>query len=70
MVELGDRFRLSLEPGETVRISSNRFVYDLDRDVAVEPLIVGAVNLAHSALADLGGDAVVTEGATDEVSHC
>jgi hypothetical protein len=31
---------------------------------------VGAVHLPHPTLADLVDDAVVAEGATDEVSHC
>ena len=69
VVELGDRLCLSLEPGEAVRILCHRFVDDLNRDVAVEPLIMGAVHLAHPAGADLVDDAVVAEGATDEVLH-
>jgi len=70
MIELGDRFRLSLEPGETVRILSHRFVDDLDRDVAIEPFVVGAVHLTHPTLADLVDDAVVPKCAADEVLHC
>jgi hypothetical protein len=42
----------------------------LDRHIPIKPLVVGPVHLAHPAFADLVDDAVVTEGATDEVLHC
>jgi len=69
VVELGDRLRLSLETCETVGVLSHRFMEHLDRHIPIEPLIVGAVDHAHSALADLLDDAVVAEGGADEVLH-
>ena len=42
---------------------------DLDRHVPIQSLVVGPIHHAHPALADLVDDAVVAEGATDEVSH-
>jgi hypothetical protein len=42
----------------------------LYRHIPIQPLVMRPVNLAHPALADLLDDAVVPEGATDEVTRC
>ena len=42
---------------------------DFDGHVPIKPLIVGAIDNTHPALADLLDDAVVSEGLTDKVCH-
>jgi hypothetical protein len=66
MVHLRDELRLALESllelGGQVRRGD-----ELDRDVAVEQRIAGAVDDAHAAAADLVGDFVpVGEARTDQ----
>ena len=70
MIEPGDRLGLSLEARDAFRVLSDRCRQHLDRHVPIEPLVARPVDLAHPTLADLLDDAVVAEGATDEVSHC
>jgi len=65
-----NRLRLALEPGQAVDILRDILMQHLDRHIAIQPLIVRAVNLPHPALTDLLDDAVVTEGATNEATHC
>jgi hypothetical protein len=48
MIECGERPRLAREPGETMGIGSERRWQRLQRDIATEPRIVGAVHLTHS----------------------
>jgi hypothetical protein len=54
----GDRTRLPVEAPSPLGIGGILRGKDLDRDVAAEPGIAGAVDLAHSALAERGGDLV------------
>jgi len=46
VVERGEDFRFPLKPCETFRLISKRFRQDFDRDVALEPRVVGAIDLA------------------------
>jgi len=46
------------------------FRQHLDCDITIELFIVSAINLTHASFTQLGEDAVVPEGATDEVTHC
>ena len=57
------RSRLEAEPAETLRISAHFRSKHLDRDIAAEPRIVGAVDLAHAAGIEHGKDFVRTETA-------
>ena len=52
MRERGDGLRLALEARAAIRIVGERRRQDLDGDVAVEPRIAGAIDLAHAARAD------------------
>ena len=65
MVQRGEQLRLALEARDPIRIGRERFLKDLDGDLAVEPRIVGAVHLAHAAFAQLGHDLVGAEFAAD-----
>lgn len=58
VIERGERLRFACQPGESVGIVSNGIAQDLQRHVATEPGIAGAINLAHTALADLAEDLV------------
>ena len=56
MVQASENLRFPLKSGEPIRIVGNRLRQDLQRDLAVELRIGGAVDLAHPTLADQGGD--------------
>jgi hypothetical protein len=45
VVERGEHFRFPLKPRETFRLVGTRFRQDFDRDVALEPRIVGTIHL-------------------------
>ena len=54
MRERGDGLRFALEARAAIRIAGNAGRQDLDRDVAIEPRVARAVDLAHAAGADRG----------------
>ena len=67
----------ALRPGMTYDLSPSFFdpimsrLGDLIyRHVPIQPFVMSPVNLTHPALADLFDDAVMAEGAIDEVLHC
>src|SRR5207244_356771 len=61
MAERRDRASFALEPVTKLRISGEGFGENLDRDDAIESRIAGAIDLAHSAHADLRGDFIRAE---------
>ena len=61
MVQRCEQLRLTLEPDEAVGISGEQFRQDLQGDVAVEPRITGALDLAHAAGAQQADDFVRTD---------
>src|SRR5207244_664239 len=61
MVERGQGLRLALEARGAAGIVAQRVGQCLDRDVAVQARIAGAIHLAHAARADLGDDLVDAE---------
>ena len=65
VIELGDGLGLALETREPIGVGGHRLRQHLDRHIAIEPLVVRAVDHAHPALADLLDDAVVAEGGAD-----
>ena len=69
VVERGEGARLTLEAGQALGVLRHRRREHLDRDVAPELRVRGAVHLAHPARADGGGDAVVAEAAADHLGH-
>ena len=52
MAERGDRLRLALEPLAALRVTRELAREHLDRDVAREPRVPGAVHLAHASGAE------------------
>ena len=56
MVQGGENLRFTLEPYEAVWVRREGIRQRLERHIAVKFGVVGAVDLAHAALADLGGD--------------
>ena len=70
MMELGEELRFTLEPRQALPVFGERRRQDLDRHLALEARVGGAVDLAHAALADLGEDLVGAEaGAGREGAH-
>ena len=61
MRQPGDTHRFALESRERRGIPGQPGGQDLDRDVAVEPRIARAIDLAHSSGAERRNDLVVTE---------
>ena len=61
MVQLGEELRLALEAGQALLVLGERGGEDLDRHLALELGVGGAVDLPHAAFADLGGDLVGAE---------
>ena len=53
MLEARERGRLALEPLAQLRIVCDPGVEDLERDVALEPLVPGAPDDAHAAATEL-----------------
>ena len=61
MRQRGDGLRLALESGEAFGIGGDRSRQDLDRDVAIEARVAGAIHLAHTAGAERLQDLVAAE---------
>jgi hypothetical protein len=61
VVERRQRLRLAREPGQSLRIARKDLRQHFQRDVAIEPGVAGAVDLAHSAGADRSQHFVGTE---------
>ena len=58
MIQRGEHLRFAAKPGHAVGIQRERRRQHLDRRVAIEPGVVGAIDLAHPARADGGDDLV------------
>jgi hypothetical protein len=61
MIERGQEPRFAREPRQALGVAGKRRWQDLDRHVAPELFIVGAIHLAHAADADEGGHFVDAE---------
>jgi hypothetical protein len=66
VVERGERLRLALEAREPVGIASHLRREHLERHVAPELRVGGAIHFAHAARANRRGDLIVGEGAADQ----
>jgi hypothetical protein len=64
MVERGEHAGFAFEAREPVRIAEERGGQHLDRDLAPEMRVAGAVHLAHASGAQQAQDRVRTEGVT------
>ena len=69
MVQAGEDLRLPLEAGQAVGISREGVREDLEGDLAVQLRVGGLVDLAHAALADEGGNGVVSDLGADFQGH-
>ncbi len=58
MVELRDGARLAAEALELVRVRGDLAVHELDRDLALQHRVEGAIDGRHAAGADLGVQAI------------
>ena len=70
VIEHARGFRLLLEAAQAVRILREGGGQHLDRDLAPEARVLGAVHLAHSPGADLAEDFVGTELRAGGEGHC
>ena len=61
MVERGEDLRLAREARHVVGVVGERRGQHLERDVAMELRVVGAVDLAHAAHSEAVGDFVVSD---------
>ena len=62
MVQGSEGVSLALETPEPVRIAREDFREDFDRDIAMQLRVARAIDLAHSAFAQLRQDAVRAKG--------
>ena len=69
MVQRGDRARFALEPLPANRVARELRGQDLDRDVAHETRVVGAIDLAHAATAQRLDDLIGTEPGSFRERH-
>ena len=69
MIEGGQHFRFALEPCKSLGISGERVRQDLQRNVALQPGVARAIDLAHAAGADGADDFVGTESGTRSKGH-
>ena len=64
MIQRGEHLRLAPEAGDSLWIGREGLGQDLDRDLATELGVAGAIHLAHAASADGGEDLVRTDVGT------
>ena len=69
VIQRGERLRLAREAGEAIGIGSERLRQDLDRDVAIEPRVARAIDLAHAAGAEQRDDFVDVETRAGREEH-
>ncbi len=66
MVERGEQPRLALEAGAPLGVGRERLGQQLQRHLAPEPRVAGAVDLAHAATAEQGGDLELGDRPADQ----
>ena len=69
MVQRGEDLRFALEAGEPIGIGREHVRQDLDRDIAPELRIARAIDLAHAAGPDQGGDFIRAEAGAGRESQ-
>ena len=69
MVQRGQDFGLASEPGEPFGIIGQGSRQHLDRDLAFQVRVRGAIDLAHAACAEQGDDLVGAEARTGSECH-
>ena len=66
MVEARQHLRLALEAREALRVGREGLGQDLDRHLASELRVRGAIDLSHAADAELGGDPIAADVGADQ----
>ena len=69
VIERRNRLRLTLEPGDPLGVGEERLRQNLQRDIASEPRVAGAVAVAHPARASEADDLVRAETSASSQSH-
>src|SRR5215475_2907695 len=69
MIQGREHLSFALEPREILSIERERIRKNFERDLAIELCIAGAVDLAHTARADLGDDLIRAETRTGSERH-
>ena len=69
MVQGGEEGGLALEAGEALGVLSYRFWQHLDRDLAAELRVAGAIHLSHPALPERGEDLEDAEAGSGGEGH-
>jgi hypothetical protein len=64
MIQRGERFRLALESRDPLEIGDEHLGQNLDRDLALEVCVRGAIDLAHPAAAERRDDFVGAHAST------
>ena len=67
MVQRGRGLRFALKTVERLRIARDIFGQEFQRDEAVQARVLGLVDDAHAAAAELFDDAVVRDGLADPI---
>jgi len=65
VIQRGQRLRFARQARQAVRIVGEDVGQDLDRDIAIQLRIAGAIDLAHSAFAQFGEDLVWPDAIPD-----
>ncbi len=58
MIQRREQLRFALEAGQPIGIAGEEVGQDLERDVAPEPRVAGAIDLSHAAGAERGDDLI------------
>ena len=66
MIQLTGRARFGGEPADAIRIGSESLVEHFHRDVASEPCVAAAIDLAHPAGAEQRNDVIGAELLAEE----
>ena len=69
VIQRRERLCFALKPCEAIGVTGKGVGKDLQRDVASELRVAGAIHLAHAAYADLGGDFIGAETRTRRECH-
>src|SRR3989442_6299022 len=69
MVEARERERFAAEALARLAVLTRRGRQHLDRDLAVQPRVAGAIDLAHSPRTERGDDLVGAEAGAGEEPH-
>ena len=69
VVQAGDGLGFALKARLDLRVTSDLRGQNLDRDLAIESNVAGAVDLAHATFSEFPGDFVISEGATNQRVH-